>query len=364
MNLWGRQFTRRELESFTSDLRQIADIRLATLDDGPERGTRIAEVRTGSGFDFTILLDRGLDIGSAVYNGIPLAWHSGTGPAHPSRYQPDGRGWLRTFHGGLLALCGLTQAGAYGDGLDPLTGEKFGLHGRIGTTPAHDVRIEREWIGDEWRIRLKATVDETALFHPKLQLERTLEITPGEPTVEITDTVRNMGGEPAPLMILYHCNIGWPIVTPESDFISPAPKILPRDSAAEAGMNRWNRFEMPTPGYAEQVFFHYVDRQEPVSAAILNYGLNLGVEVIFDGQTLPYLTEWKQMGFGDYVVGIEPGNCLPEGRNAARDAGRLRMLPPGETDTFHVAFRVLTNRRELEAVRTASKHIDLQGVGE
>src|SRR5438874_530814 len=145
MKLWGKDYTRRQLEGYTGDLRQIADIRLATLDDGMERGTRVAQVRTGSGFDFTVLLDRAMDIGTATYNGIPLAWQSGTGAAHPSRYEPQGNGWLRTFHGGMLALCGLTQTGRTAELVDPENDEPLGLHGRIGTTPAHDICIDRSW---------------------------------------------------------------------------------------------------------------------------------------------------------------------------------------------------------------------------
>jgi hypothetical protein len=47
------------------------------------------------------------------------------------------------------------------------------------------------------------------------------------------------------------------------------------------------------------------------------------------------------MGFGDYVLGIEPGNCLPEGRVKAREAGRLRMLSPGESEQFFISLRVI-----------------------
>lgn len=359
MDLWGRKFTRRELESYTGDLRQIADVRLATLDDGMERGVRVAEVRTGSGFDFTVLLDRAMDIGTAVYNGIPVAWQSGTGAANPSRYDPRSNGWLRTFHGGLLALCGLTQAGANPDGsIDPENGETLGLHGRIGTTPAHDIRIERHWTDDDqWTLRLSGVVDEVALFHARLRLERMIEITPGEPVIAIQDRVRNIGGQLAPLMVLYHCNFGWPLVSPESELISPAAEVQPRDPAAEAGIGAWNRFQPPTPGFAEQVFSHQIEPSDtPQVAAIVNPPLGLGMEVIFDSRTLTQLTEWKQMGFGDYVLGIEPGNCFPEGRVAARAAGHLRMLPPGETDTFNIGFRMLTSRKALEATRAASKH--------
>jgi Domain of unknown function (DUF4432) len=348
MNLWGRNYTRRELEGYTGDLRQIADIRLATLDDGMERGVRVAEVRTGSGFDFTVLLDRAMDIGTATYNGIPLAWQSGTGAAHPSRYEPEAHGWLRTFHGGMLALCGLSHAGLAAETVDPENGESLGLHGRIGTVPAHDICIERVWSddGQRWTLRLSGKADEVSLFGYRLRLDRTIEFTPGEPAVWITDCVCNLGGTPAPLMILYHCNFGWPLVSPDSEMTSPARQVRPRDAAAEPGIKEWHKMQEPTPGYAEQVFFHQVEPSEKqVSAAIVNKALGVGVEVVFDARTLNFLTEWKQMGYADYTLGIEPGNCLPEGRVGARRAGRLRMLPPGETDTFHIGFRVTTTGR-------------------
>ncbi len=343
MKLWGQNYTRRELEGFTGDLRQIADIRLATLDDGMERGVRVAEVRTGSGFDFTVLLDRAMDIGTATYNGMPLAWQSGTGAANPSRYEPEARGWLRTFHGGMLALCGLSHAGLAAETVDPENGETLGLHGRIGATPAHDICIDRAWSGtDRWTLRLSGQVDEVSLFGYRLRLSRTMEITPGEPVVWVRDSVRNLGGAPAPLMILYHCNFGWPLVSPDSEITSPSKHVTSRDAAAEPGIKTWHQMQKPTPGYAEQVFFHQVEPSEkPVAASIVNKKLGLGVEVLFDSRTLTYLTEWKMMGYADYTIGIEPGNCLPEGRVGARKANRLRMLPPGEADQFTIGFRVL-----------------------
>lgn len=367
MDLWGRKFTRRELEGYTGDLRQIADIRLAVLDDGPERGVRVADVRTGGGLDFTVLLDRGMDIGTTTYNGIPVAWQSGTGPQHPSRHEPQDTGWLRTFHGGLLALCGMTTTGRISaPAIDPENGEALGLHGRVNHIPAHDVRIEREWQGDErWTLRLSGAVDEVSVFGYRLRMERIIEITPGEPVIALQDKVRNMGGQPAPLMMLYHCNFGWPLVSPDSEMISPAKKVTPRDAIAEAGAGEWNKMQAPTPGFAEHAFWHELEPSDtPLSAAILNRPLGLGMEVSFDSKTLPYLTEWKQMGYGEYVLGIEPGNCLPIGRMAFREQGHLRMLPPGETDTFTVGFRMLTSRREVDAFRESSKHRLLHGVGD
>jgi hypothetical protein len=346
MKLWNRHYTRREIESYVGDMRQIADIQLATLEDGMQRGTRIAQVRTGSGLDFTVLLDRAMDIGTATYNGMPLAWQSGTGAANPSRYEPDGTGWLRTFHGGLLALCGISQAGSPVPNLDPVYGEPLGLHGRIGAVPAHDVRVERVWQtapdGEElWLMRLSGCVDEVSLFGHRLRLERTLEFTPGTPRFTIRDSVRNMGGQPAPLMVLYHCNFGWPLVEPESTLSSPASQIVPRDEAARAGLATWSAITAPVAGYAEQVFFHQVAANSgEQTVRISNLRLGITAALTFDTATLPYLTQWKQLGFADYTIGLEPGNCIPEGRVRAREYGRLQMLSPGETVTFRLAFAV------------------------
>jgi hypothetical protein len=344
MNLWNQKLTRRELEGFTGDLRQVADIQLARLDDGPERDVRVAYVRTGSGFDFTVLLDRAMDIGTATYNGIPLAWQSGTGAAHPSRYEPTGLGWLHGFHGGLLALCGLTNVGFNPDTpTDPETGEALNLHGRINHIPAQDIRIERVWDENgQLSLHLKGNVDEIRIFRHRLRLERTLSFTAGSPAFQVQDRVRNMGGTPAPLMILYHCNLGWPLIAPDSEFISPAKNVTPRDAVAEPGLGSWHKMQAPTPGYAEQVFFHEVDPSEtPVTAKVVNRSLGLSLEIQYDSKMLNCLTEWKQMGFGDYTLGIEPGNCYPLARVAERQAGRLRMLPPGETDVFTIGFRVI-----------------------
>jgi hypothetical protein len=344
MRWWGYDVSRRELEGYGADLRQFADIRLITLDDGPERGVRAALCRTGGGLAFTVLLDRGLDIGAADFRGIPLAWQSGTGAADPARHEPAGLGWLRTFHGGLLALCGLTTAGYSPEHpTDPATGEPLGLHGRIGTIPAYDVQIERDVRDDGMTLRLRGTVDEVSLFGPKLRLQRVLEFDGGGAEIRICDTVRNFGGLPAPLMILYHLNFGFPLLSPDSGMTSSAITVSPRDAAAEKGLASWATFEQPQAGYAEQVFWHELDgAQGEAEATLLNPALGLGVAVRFDASTLTHLTEWKQMGFGDYVLGIEPGNCLPVGRAKAREQGGLKELAPGESVTFTLALRVIT----------------------
>ena len=51
-----------------------------------------------------------------------------------------------------------------------------------------------------------------------------------------------------------------------------------------------------------------------------------------------FFTEWKMMGEYEYVLGLEPGNCLPDGRNVMRQRGILEILKPQEEKTHHLKF--------------------------
>ena len=42
-----------------------------------------------------------------------------------------------------------------------------------------------------------------------------------------------------------------------------------------------------------------------------------------------------------YSVGLEPANCLVEGRDKEREHGILQFLAPGEQRTYHVEIGVL-----------------------
>ena len=99
--LFGKRYTRAELLQYVGDVSQVCGVRLKTLDNGAERGVRVADFDTGSGFRFTVLIDRAMDIGPADWSGKPLAWTSGVGAVHPGLYDPIGLGWLRSFPGGL-----------------------------------------------------------------------------------------------------------------------------------------------------------------------------------------------------------------------------------------------------------------------
>ncbi|NOZ71793.1 MAG: DUF4432 family protein, partial [Chloroflexi bacterium] len=127
--------SRQELLKHVGHMDQVAGIKQLEAAEGLARGSRILQVWTGSGLTFDVLADRGLDISTCRYKGIPLAWASPVGEVHPAYYEPEGLGWLRSFAGGMLVTCGLDQWGPPNHD----QGQEFGLHGRVSNIPARYV---------------------------------------------------------------------------------------------------------------------------------------------------------------------------------------------------------------------------------
>jgi hypothetical protein len=346
--LWGRQWTRAELLQRVGDLGQIAGARLVTLADGKERGVRAALCRTGTGFAFTVLIDRGLDIAHAEYCGKSLAWRSMTEDAHPAYFEREGLGWLRTFYGGLVVTCGLTQAGA------PCVdeGQPLGLHGRISHIPAKNVWVDGEWEGDEYRFWVRGKMQEAVVFSENLQLTREISAYLGQNRLIIRDTVENLGYQRTEHMLLYHVNIGFPAVEEGAELIGPTRSATPRDAEAEQGKDRYARLDAPIPGYKEKCYFHDMATSPDgfVKAAIANRALGHGAYVRYRKDQLPNFTQWKMMGQGNYVVGMEPANCLVMGRAGERARGTLQFLEPGERRDYELEIGALASREEIDSL--------------
>ncbi len=337
--LFDRTWTRPELLNYVGDLSQIAGIRLGEWADGTERGLRVADFRTGSGLAFSVLLDRGMDIGPASYKGMPLAWVSPTGWGHPMYYDSQGTGWLRTFGAGLLTGCGLTYLGAAGED----EGESLGLHGRLSHLPAQKVHVDEAWQADDCSFFVEGEMRQVRGFGENLCLKRRIAVGLGGNRISIHDRVENLGATESPLMILYHINLGFPFLDETSRLVAEPHPVTPRDVAAEPGLQDWMRFQKPTSGYAEQVFYHDLpaDNNGWANIRLINPTRRLGLCVRFQKATLPNLVQWKMMGQGTYVSGIEPANCQVGGRSQERARGTLQFLHPGENREFNVEIEVM-----------------------
>ena len=96
-NLFGKSYTREQLLRRVVHISQVGGVQLLAFEDGPPRGVRILEFRTGSGLTFKVAIERGMDVGYAEYQGESLAWIPPTQLAGPWYFEgQDEFGWLRT----------------------------------------------------------------------------------------------------------------------------------------------------------------------------------------------------------------------------------------------------------------------------
>lgn len=340
----GTNYSRSDLTTRLGHVSQLAGIRMMELRDGSEAGVRIADVRTGSGLRFQVSLDRGMDISVAEYKGIPLAWRSPAGDVHPRFYEPQGTGWLRSFPGGLMTGCGLSQVGA--PCIDE--GEELGLHGRLSHLPAFDVRSAEEWDGDRCTFRLEGSVREYSVFGVNLLLHRTIETSLGSSQITVRDVVKNEGTTRSPIMMLYHINLGWPTLSKGGRILLNGKSVAARDAEAHKGLAQAKEIPGPAPGFKEQVFQHdlHEDREGFSAVMLENAGLNIGFALRFRKKELPRFNEWKMTAEGMYVLGLEPANCHTKGRAAERAAGTLQFLESGEEKEFVVQMAILDGEDE------------------
>jgi galactose mutarotase-like enzyme len=340
VKLFGREYTRDDLRQYVGALSQVAGVRLLERADGKPRGMRVADIYTGSGFRFEVLLDRALDIGAAEFQGKPLAWlHPALGTS--AQYEPQGLGWLRTFGGGLLTTGGLTQIGHP----DEDAGESLGLHGRISHVPAEKVAVSEQWQGDDYVLSVSGQARQSVLFGENLLLQRTITTQLGADWLRVNDCVRNEGYRAVPHMLLYHCNFGFPVVSPDSELLIDDDTLEARDAAAAEGLAWHTHFDRPDPAYAEQVFFHqpHTDPDGFARAALVNRTLEIGAYIRYQTANLPYLWQWKMMGAGDYICALEPANHIGAPRSRLRSEGKLRLLAPGEEVRYEVEIGVLSD---------------------
>lgn len=331
---------RDELARRTGTLAQVARIDRLVDEEGAARGARRIRLVTGGGLEVELHPDRALDLGQVTYRGVPVAWMSPTGMVAPALAESRGQEWLRSFGGGLLATCGL-------DSFGPATvdeGVEYPQHGRVGVVPAVVTRAEVT----ATELVVTGVVRQATVFGENLVLERTWSADLGGTTLRLRDVVRNEGAADAGHMVLYHVNVGWPLLDERAHLELPSREVSPRDADARSGAGRWHQIEEPQAGYREQVFGHDFRDSGTAVVAVDNPGIDTRLELRFDTGTLPALHQWKMSGEGHYVMGLEPVNVNTfAGRAGARAAGTLPTLKPGRAVAYAIdlAFSPSADRK-------------------
>ena len=339
MDLQANIFNKRQLQKYVGSFSQIFGIKEYTLEGGKTKGIKAFDFRNGSGLEFTVLADRCLDISGLSFKGINCSYLSKTGIVAPEYYNEEGIGFLRSFHAGFLTTCGLSNVG------NPCkdNGEDFGLHGRISNTPSEEVCAYVDFEDNLPVLTITGKMREARLFGENLILQRKITCRYSENIIRIENTIENCGFRKEPLMLLFHFNLGYPLLDENALLFTQTKKLIPRDEVARKGIETYNQFQLPTPEYAEQVFYHnlHKDSDGNTSVALVNKKLELAVAIHFNQNQLSNFTQWKQMGEGEYVLGMEPANCYVGGRADARQNNTLEYLNPGEIKKFHLEIEIV-----------------------
>jgi hypothetical protein len=370
MELFGHDGA--ELRCRVGHMSQLAGVRLLTSDNGPSRGVRLLEFRTGTGFSFEVAVDRGFDVGRADYRGAALGWIPPTLLPGPWFFEDQANfGWLRAGLGGLNNTCGLIHIGNpeeasvahYNFPARPT--DRYGVHDRAALIPAELVSFGERWEGDSLVLEAVGRVTQAQTYGENLVMTRTYRAEAGGSWFEMEDVVENRGFLPTEHMLLYHFNIGFPFVDEGSELIAPVsrPPDLLFGTADVNERTEWARFIAPQKNWVQQTFEHHMvpDADGQVEVAIYNPRLfhGTGLSVRYDHAAMPRYIEWRMMGEGQYAVGVEP--CTNGfGRQKVKEAGDLIVLKPGARRTYRTRVGII-GKADAEVLRKRAEKVGKAG---
>ncbi len=193
---------------------QTCGVEQYTLHGGKGEGMRFLYVRNGLGLELWLSLDRAGDPSRVTFAGDNMGYFAPCGYVAPQYYDGVGAGFLKSFTAGFFTTCGLTAVGS------PCTdeGETLPLHGTVSHIPAQLMGIAE----DEHGLTVRLQIRDEALFGRKLVLDREYTVSYTENCCTVQDTVTNAGDAASPYMILYHCNMGYPLLSEHSLVRNPA----------------------------------------------------------------------------------------------------------------------------------------------
>lgn len=318
-------------ENYIGHESQLYGVEEHRLIGGKGDGIRLFQVKNGLGLEFTISADRCADISRLSFQGMNYGFFAVNGYSAPAYYDDKGSGWLKSCSLGFMVTCGLTNVGVPSDD----AGESLGLHGRAGHTPAENIY----WEMDQDKIRIHASIRHAGMFSEKLLQKRVIECSLKENKISIVDRIRNVGDRITPLMILYHMNMGYPLLDEDSILDIRSDEVIPRNEHAREGYTEWNQVIPPQVGYEEMCYYHHFSNAG--LARIFQPKYQKGLAIYFDPKSLDEFIQWKMMGVKDYVMGLEPGNCQADGRDKMRAEGKLKFIQPDEEKNFRIDLEII-----------------------
>ena len=338
---------------------QLGGIRTGALDyPNPNGGQscRVAHVNTGSGLRLTVALDRGGDLVEASYNDCNLAFLTQNDYKPPNPAYHRDADWLSSWPGGLLTTCG---AGLMGEPRIE-EGNVVSLHGRHSNTPAAVVEVRNpDLAAGRDDMRLVMEIRDTRMFGPAVAVRRTLRFRLGQPAVELEDVVTNGDDVPCRHGLLYHINLGYPLLDAGAELIygGRAQGYCMYEGRDAAALERLKLVPPPDECYrggneGVTIVEPPVDGAGWSHVGLINERRALALTVSYDAAMMPRLANWQHFGpRGSYVSALEPfsGSLFGLAKDDHPQAD-LR-LAPGESRTYRLRIRVGTGAEAIDELR-------------
>jgi len=294
-----------------SEFAQVASLRRYTITEGRGKGLDVIDCDTGK-IRFLLNVNKACDMMQLYYKGQNMSFISKNG--FMQRELP----FAKRFEGGMLYTCGLDSAGER---------EGFDEHGSIHNAPAEILRAEC----NEQEIVVEAVIRDTEICGKNLVLRRRITAPIGGDSVSVQDTLTNESYRDENYCLLYHVNIGYPMLDAGARVVADTDICQPRTPWAEKNIATAYQIEAPTPNM-EETCYYLTPKSSSVS--LVNEKLGRKFTVSYSGDTLPNFLEWKNMTSGDYALGLEP--CTTK----LDDLFEYSTIKAGQTVAFNVNFTI------------------------
>ena len=335
----------KNLMKYCGSLQQLIYARPISYKEGRAEQLNSIEAKCGDIF-FHSAADKALDITDFSYKGMNMTFLAKPGLEGRNQYDTNGDEALRSIMGGLFFTCGLENICAPCN----IDGKDYPMHGRMRTTPAEHVCTDVITEGDVSRLVISGEMREAELFGENMVLRRRIESVLGENSITVTDEIENQAFRDEPLMLLYHCNMGYPFLNESCRLYVPTKKVTGREEFSKQHEDRWDRIESPIDNECEYVFIHDMQSDKNLDTMVLvaNHELNIGLTIEFNQKNLPYFMEWKSMASGDYVLGLEPSNSSVYGKPYHVENNSVHYLKPFEKEVNVLKFSILDGKDKID----------------
>ena len=294
-----------------SNFQQVASIRRYTLTEGRGKGLDVLDCDNGK-IRFLLNVSKACDIMQLYHEGQNMSFVSKNG--FTKREIP----FLRRFEGGMLYTCGLDSVGSR---------EGYELHGTLHNIPAEIIRAECNESG----IVVETIIRDTALFGQNLVMKRRVFTEIASDSVSVEDTLFNEGYKAEEYCLLYHINVGYPMLDNGAKVVADVESYTPRTAWAKQNETTMYAMNEAVPNQEEACYFLKLSKPE---IALVNEKIGKKFTVSYSGDTLTHFVEWKSMASGDYALGLEP--CTTE----LDDRFAYKTIEVGEEIKFFVKILI------------------------